>query len=209
MTNRRKLDHYPTETAVTRALLTRFGDEINGSVLEATAGAGQMARALAGPGRTIVTNDIDPAHECDFTSDAADPTAVCWEWPNSYEWVITNPPFSEAPDILPLAMCNARVGVAFLLRLSYMEPTQDRRRWLRLHADQMVYQGALNPRPRFRQGEINPKTGKPYGTDNVTVAWFVWKRTWSWERLGIRPPFDFVDDWKVEAPQTAVSQEAP
>lgn len=206
MTKRRKLDHYPTETAVTHALLSRFGDEINGRILEPTAGAGQMARALAGNGRTIITNDIDPQHGCDFNCDAADLFADCWGR-ELYDWAITNPPFSLAEDILPNALRSVTVGVAFLLRLSYMEPTSNRAGWLKHWADQMVYQGALNPRPHFRQGEINPKTDRPYGTDSVTVAWFVWRRDWSWARLGIRPPFDFIDDWKVEAVETAVSQE--
>lgn len=195
--SRRKLDHYPTETTVTHALLARFGNEINGRILEPTAGAGQIARALAGNDRTIFTNDIDPDHKCDFTSDATDPFAFCWGLYGGIDWVVTNPPFSLAEDILANAMSNARVGVAFLLRLSYMEPVVSRAAWLCGYADKMVYQGALNPRPHFRKGEINPKTGKKYGTDNVTVAWFVWRRDWSWARLGIRPPFDFIDDWKV------------
>lgn len=206
MTKRRKLDHYPTETAVTHALLARFGDSINGRILEAAAGAGQMARALAAPGRTIITNDIDPRHNCDFTSDAADPFAECWA-SGQYDWVITNPPFSEAENILPNAMSCSRVGIAFLLRLSYMEPTSGRAGWLKHCADNMVYLGVLNPRPRFRQGEINPKSGKPYGTDKVTVAWFVWLRDWSWLRLGIQPPFDFIDDWKDEVTGTPAAEE--
>ncbi len=195
MTTRRKNDLYPTETAVTRQLLSRFGDSIRGNVLEPCAGPGVMALALnLWQQRQIITNDIDPAHFCDFTSDATDPTADCWRG-QYYNWVITNPPFSVADQILPIAFDHAD-HVAFLLRLTFMEPTNGRGDWLDAHKDQMVYQGVLNPRPKFRSGEINPLTGKLYGTDSVTVAWFVWKKKHSWAALGVQPPFDFVMGWQ-------------
>lgn len=190
---RRKNDLYPTETAVTQALLQHFPD-MRGMILEPCAGPGLMVNALECPEmREIYTNDIDGAYDTDYAGDAGDPDAECWAAP--WDWVVTNPPFSEAERILPLALAHAD-KVAFLLRLTYMEPTNGRADWLKQHADQMVWLGVLNPRPKFRAGEINPKTGKLFGTDNATVAWFVWDKQWSWARLGIRPPFGFVTGWK-------------
>jgi hypothetical protein len=142
----------------------------------------------------VYTNDIDERFDTNWHEDATDPLSPMWDI--HPDWVITNPPFTLAPDILPNALASCKVGVAFLLRLSYMEPAGDRGDWLQAHADQQIMQAALNPRPNFRAGEINPKNGKPYGTDNVTVAWFVWRKNWSWDRWGITLPFQFITDWR-------------
>ena len=109
--------------------------------------------------------------------------------------VVTNPPFKQAHRILPHAFKVARIGVAFLLRLTYAEPARGRGHWLASHADQQIAQITLNPRPLFRAGEINPETGEVYGTDFATVAWFVWARGWSWKRRGIVCPFQYVTGW--------------
>ena len=195
MSKRRTNDAYYTHTAVTKALLYRIPGIRHATVFEPCAGSGLMANELRNAGCKVVTNDIAD-HECDYQCDATDRGEVCWEY---YDWVVTNPPFNLAHKILPIALDHANVGVAFLLRLSYLEPANGRREWLQHHADQMVYCGVLNPRPRFRAGEINPKTGNEYGTDNVTVAWMVWKKNWSWLDMGIRRPFDFITDWQVGA----------
>jgi hypothetical protein len=83
-----------------------------------------------------------------------------------YDWIITNPPYNQAPAILPLAFQNCRVGMAMLLRLSYLEPCENRARWLAEHPPAKLI--VFNPRPRFRAD-----TG---GSDSVTSAWFIWHR---------------------------------
>jgi hypothetical protein len=83
-----------------------------------------------------------------------------------YDWIITNPPYNQAPAILPLALDNCRVGMAMLLRLSYLEPSRNRARWLAEHPPAKLI--VFNPRPQFRAD-----TG---GTDSVTTAWFIWHR---------------------------------
>lgn len=184
---RRHLDYYPTETAVTNQLLAVCPD-ISGVVGEVTAGNGGMARTLEQhPAvRLVVTNDIDPAHCCQFTGDATNPHALIWQC--AFNWVVTNPPFNAAPDILPIALDKSLVGVAFLLRLTYLEPAGNRGDWLAAHADQMSQMIVLGqPRPSF--------TGNGRH-DSVTTAWMVWRKDWSWARLGVRPPFAFAMGWK-------------
>lgn len=184
---RRPLDLYPTEGRVTHAFLDV--EDVGGVVAEPCAGPGWMAQVLAGDGRItrVITNDIDPQHQADYHGDAAYPLADIWQQP--VDWVITNPPFNVAHLILPVAFSAARVGVAFLLRLSYMEPADGRDAWLADHADHMTRQMVLNPRPSFT-GDGN--------TDSVTAAWFVWRRGWSWDRLRMERPFVFLKGWNVK-----------
>lgn len=193
MSSRRRLDAYDTDCGLTRALLRMHS--IAGTVLEPCAGRGHIAQVLAEvPGVTVLTNDVDPTTPATLHLDATQPDL--WQrMAGRVEWVITNPPFDQAEQILPHAMQAARVGVAFLLRLTYAEPTNGRAAWLQEHADRQVWQAVVNPRPRFRAGEINPKTGRPFGTDSATVAWFMWRVGWSWRDRNIRPPFAYVTDW--------------
>lgn len=194
---RRDHDLYTTNAGLTRAFLARY--PLVGSVLEPCAGPGYMADVVAHhPGISgVVTNDINALHRTQLVSDATRQDAACWQTP--VDWVITNPPFNVAAQILPHALTCANAGVAFLLRLSYLEPASNRADWLTAHRDWQVYQGVIGgPRPNFRKGERNPKNGKFYGTDSVTVAWFVWKKAWSWKALNILPPFDYIWGWQDE-----------
>lgn len=80
------------------------------------------------------------------------------------DWVITNPPFSLAHEILPFALDYARVGVAMLLPLRWMEPTQERQDVLKEYPwSAMTVLG--DPRPSFTED------GR---TDSVTTFWAVW-----------------------------------
>jgi len=85
-----------------------------------------------------------------------------------FDWVITNPPFSLAPIILPLAYKYAVNGVIFLLRLSYQEPCKDRAEWLKTHKRNHSHFIVMNPRINFHIDKD--------GTDNVTSAWYVWQK---------------------------------
>jgi hypothetical protein len=181
---RRPHDLYETHAAITLALLAH--EQIHGCIAEPCVGGGQMARALASPGRFLVTNDVDPQHTADFHGDATDPAADIWQ--GRYDWVITNPPFSQAFGILQNAWECAEVGVAFLLRLTFAEPTLGRGDWLAKRSDNMTrFMPLGSPRPRFTEN----------GTDTATTAWFVWRKGWSWDGLGVARPFAFLGGWPL------------
>lgn len=179
-TERHKLDFYRTNEKLTEYLLQL--EDFQGDILEPCAGDGAIAHLLP----NCYTNDIDPERETDYNIDASDDPS--WALLGEWDWIVTNPPFNQATNILRNAWQNSRVGIAFLLRLSYLEPCKDRRDLLRQTSDNLRYLIPVNPRPKFRSDKK--------GGDNVTVAWFIWKKDFSWRGVGIESPFHFMIDWR-------------
>jgi hypothetical protein len=169
MLARQPLDFYPTPGLLTWALLKSHGFVAwhnQPTVFEPCNGEGAISDVLKESDlfRLVDTADIDETKPAALTMDATDPGA--WARSARYDWVITNPPYNQAPAILPLAYDNCRVGMAMLLRLSYLEPCANRASWLAEHPPAKLI--VFNPRPQFRAD-----TG---GTDSVTTAWFIWHR---------------------------------
>ena len=195
---RHKNDFYQTPELLTKELLKRV--VIKGNILEPCAGKSAMTKVLKqypwDKMRYVLESDLawedTKSHPVDAT------TKEFWEWWRAHfsfyapecslNWVVTNPPFSKAHEILPLAFDSVETGVAFLLRSTYSEPCKNRADWLIQHADNLRYRIDINPRPRFRAEG---------GSDLATVTWFVWLKEWSWkEQFDIDPPFQFITDWK-------------
>lgn len=177
MTQRNKNDQYFTPPWVTKILLDRIQGIQGCEVLEPANGLGGISDVLKAAGIDVVTSDLDPDFEnCDicgedyFTSEIGE-TAV--------DWIITNPPYSCAPQFVRRALNQAQVGVAMLLRLSFLEPANTRPASKRVdlltesfpvrHDDEnkrlQLMEILVLPRIRFS----GPKK------DTVTTAWFVWK----------------------------------
>ncbi len=184
---RREHDFYPTPAWATHELLKHVA--VEGTVLEPCVGAGDISSVLfdADGVLDVMTNDLDRAHiNAAWHEDATDP----WWWsriPNGFDWVVTNPPFSHAHQILPLAMKFARTGVAMLLRLSYLEPCEGRGAWLAANPPTSLI---VLPRISFT-GD-----GK---SDSVTCAWFVWDKLACGQRLMVVNPVDSQQGSLLEA----------
>ena len=163
-------DFYPTPVALTDVLLDSV-PELSGSAVEPCAGDGAMADALKRSGRLtgVKTNDILAGFGCTTTSDARDLGTAVWQ--GTADWVITNPPFTWANEILANAWAHAGKGVAMLLRLTFLEPTVARAELLQQLApflsDVIVFG---QPRPSFTDDRR---------TDSVTTAWLVWQKGWN------------------------------
>ncbi len=175
MAKRRRLDQYMTPEGAVRLLLS---DELgigryvaqDATIVEPTCGQGAMVRELSTlrPQALITTNDLDAGFPADLHMDAATPEY--WNEIESYfpiDWVVTNPPFDRAIHVLAEAHNRARMGVAMLLRLSFLEPTDDPKKTPRAWficptpPDRLI----VLPRISFT-GD-----GK---TDSVTCAWMIW-----------------------------------
>ncbi len=156
---RRPHDFYETADWQVRALLENT--RVAGSIFEPCAGDGAIVDPLRRRGYRVTTNDLDPVRQADFNADATQPDL----WQHiSPDWTITNPPFSHAEAILRRALDTSRVGVAFLLRLSFLEPTRSRGPLLVANPPTSLI---VLPRHSFT-GD-----GK---TDSVTCAWMVWAK---------------------------------
>lgn len=77
------------------------------------------------------------------------------------DWVVTSPPYRHAFAILKQALRVGRIGVAFKLRLTFLEPTKTRGQWLR---DNPPCRVVMLPRATYRGRKCSS-----------TEAWFIWE----------------------------------
>ncbi len=155
---RDSFDLYPTPAWATEVLLKYLPLSECEEVLEPCAGNRDIANTVSAAGMRVVTNDIREGH--DHHGDATD--SRHWADMGPTDWTITNPPFATQTEILKNALRFSRVGVAFLLRLTFLEPCKGRKELL---ADRPPAQLIVMPRISFT-GD-----GK---RDQVTTAWMIW-----------------------------------
>lgn len=170
-TVRRAFDYYPTPVWMTKALLRRVHPF---DVIEPCAGDGAITRVLEASGARVVTNDIDLRWSTDWHMDATredfwQTVEGCFWRPM---WGVTNLPFDLADVIVPLAVKHLP-HFATILRLSWLEPTAARQRFLAEHPPRTLI---VMPRWDFKgRGQ----------TDSVTSAWFIWEKGRSSATRGI------------------------
>ena len=161
---RSDFDFYETPAWMTRSLLTHHPVIRGKLVLECASGNDAITTVLRDEGGcTVLTNDIDRRHPAMTHHDATKEdfwkfiTADC-----PIEWVISNLPFNVAFPILEHAL-HYTARVAFLLRKTFLEPTDDRGPFLAQFPPQHII--GL-PRHKFRQGVES--------TDSVSCDWMIW-----------------------------------
>lgn len=172
---RRAFDYYPTPSWMTFALLRRVQPW---DIIEPCAGQLAIAKVLKderGHCGMVESNDLDPSTPCDTHEDATRPEY--WEALRSRRykrpvWGVTNVPFNLADAIVPLAVRHLDY-FATILRLSWLEPTTARERFLLSHPPRTLI---VMPRWDFKgRGQ----------TDSVTSAWFIWEKGHSGVTRGV------------------------
>lgn len=176
--DRDQLDRYYTPPWCTKVLIDKM-DELydsrspkNSKVLEPCCGMRDIADVLEEEYTCNVdTIDIDPGSKADRIKDfiRLDPDDV-----DHVDWIITNPPYQtdhyHAVDFIEKALDHRpRCGIAQLLRMSILEPCDNRAGLLQTHPPTHIL---YLPRPRFKWD----------ATDSVTSVWLVWVRdenTWA------------------------------
>lgn len=170
---RRSLDRYYTPDEVAQACVATLPILDGDTVLEPSAGAGAFLRAVRAsfPCSRLRALDLDPASPArlpengGFEVEHAD--FGTWAPPEGerVEWVVGNPPYNSAIEHVEAALRVASVGVAFLLRLTFLE-SLDRVSFWRSTGASLDEVRVLARRPSF--------TGS--GTDSMAYGWFVWNR---------------------------------
>lgn len=174
---RRSHDFYPTtETSAIDTLIKYWDIPKKSRIFECCYGQGHISKRLEAIGfENVQIGDIQDDQNY---FDATDPHY--WNL-LSCDYSITNPPFNLAHEIIPLAYEYSPLGVAMLLRLSYLEPCHNRASWLQDHP---ISKLISVPRISFT-GDGN--------TDQVSTAWFVWDKRLQKQEIIVVPPLKI---WK-------------
>lgn len=166
---RRAFDYYPTPSWMTRALINRVRPF---DVLEPCSGLDAIADVFRAKGQNPVTNDVNPETPAHWHLDATEENTWVQLMESRPMWGVTNLPFDLADAIVPLAV-RYLPYFATILRLSWLEPTAARQRFLAANPPRTLI---VLPRHDWRGNG---------STDSVTSAWFVWEQGRSSATRGI------------------------
>ncbi|CAB1107694.1 unnamed protein product [Ectocarpus sp. CCAP 1310/34] len=137
--------------------------KLAGGVLDACGSASDAIKVvLEAHSLNVSTNDFNPRLTADTHLDATSEefTAMFSTEGQRPDWIVTSPPYGNAFSILVRALGVVRVGVAFKLRLSFLEPTKTRGKWLKDNPPSAV---VVLPRATY--------CGRVCSS---TEAWFIW-----------------------------------
>lgn len=192
---RDSLDDFPTPPWASRALVEHVIERGNPvsqmSVLEPACGRGHMARAFSEYFQKVEASDIHPygyGQTGDFlrTIYAAD----------SFDWVITNPPFKSAEEFIHRAMPIARRGVAVLVRTVFIESVGRFQRIFSQNPPSIFAQ--FVERVPMVKGRVDRSASTATG-----YAWIIWEKNGSkYPTLAWVPPcrktLERADDYSAE-----------
>jgi hypothetical protein len=163
------LDYSPTPPWATRALIERVFPALNisraslTSMHEPACGEGHMAEVLREYFPTVVATDIHDYGYGDAVQDFLDD-----KFEVDADWIVTNPPFNKKAEQFALkAIAQARVGVAILAQLRWLETIGRYERLFRDHPPTVI---------AFFAERVALHMGKwvPDGSTATAYIWLVW-----------------------------------
>lgn len=178
MSKRKELDKYYTPEKTVRQLIKVLPFDIKGSVLDPFCGTGNIINCFNN--NDTYTNDIDKSVEAHLHLDLS----INSNWFGLFnliepDWIITNPPYTNAIYYVEKSVGIAKKGAIFLLRLSFLEPCKDRITFLQTNPPDLL---VVTPRISFTDN------GK---TDSTTTAFFIFLKDTELKKL-ITNPFIFL-----------------
>ena len=165
---RDSLDDFPTPAWGTRALCERLaqaGDLRHLSCWEPAANRGYMVGPLGEYFGTVDASDVFDYGQGYRVQDFLFPMTP--DAPQS-DWIITNPPFRLAAEFVELALERARIGVAMLCRLVFLEGGNRHRRLFCIHPPATVC--VFSERLPMLRGRIDREASSA-----TAYAWFIWR----------------------------------
>lgn len=166
------LDDFPTPPWATRALIEHVvaakGALAAMTCLEPACGRGHMAVALAPYFREVVATDV-----FDYGFGRVADFLKTKQPDQSFDWVITNPPFRLGEEFISRAMGIARRGVAMLTRTVFIESVGRHERLFKINPPSRFAQ--FTERVPMVKGRVDKKASTATG-----YAWLVWEK----DRLG-------------------------
>jgi hypothetical protein len=178
---RRQNDAYYTEQGLTLELLKYLDLTKYKTILEPCVGDGHIKNVVQAkyPHLQYTTNDIDTTKEADYHYDVSEEynplyyetfekCTYTYLW-GSKKWdcCVTNFPYNVQDAIIPLVWEHVEL-LAFIPRLTWLEPTRTRARFLQENKKHCRYQIIYNPRPKY----------DPKGTDSVTSMFIVYDKSY-------------------------------
>ncbi len=163
------LDDFPTPPWATRALAEHVlglspAPKSRWSCLEPACGAGHMSKVLFEYFDVVQSYDIAAYGYGEQSDFLAHPYRQ-----NSFDWVVTNPPFRLAEDFVLRSLSVARVGVAILARTVFLESAGRYERLFRERPPSLVAQ--FVERVPMVKGRLDRKA-----TTATGYCWLVWKK---------------------------------
>jgi hypothetical protein len=163
-------DYAPTPPWATRALikvaLPKLRVDLRQKVLsEPACGEGHIAEILREVSDRVVASDI---HEYGF-SDVIDFLKLDPTIHGHADWIITNPPFNLAEEFALHAMQFAREGVAFFVRLQWLEGVGRFERLFNIAPPALV--AIFSERVPLHMGRWEPD-----GDTMTAYCWIIWKK---------------------------------
>lgn len=171
-------DYYATPFNATEAILSR--ERLNGSILEPAAGEGHISKILHDqyPNSRIVSSDLIQRADrfgCGIVGGVDFLTA---DYPEKFNNVITNPPFSLAKEFAEKALEVTTEKVILFAKIQFLEG-QQRRDFFAAHPPKAVYVFSKRVNPLRNGLEVDEK-GKPWSS-TMCFAWFVWEHGYTGE----------------------------
>lgn len=172
------LDFFPTPPWATRAfvhevLFPRGFASQRQSVWEPAAGEGHMAEPLREIFARVHASDVHDYGEGyaqgSFVGDKATFGFDLAQCPFLPDWIISNPPFVKALEFLQRALDEAAHGVAFLLRLAWLESEERYTEIFSRRPPALIAQ-CVDRVPMIK-GRYDPTA-----STTMAYAWFVWTR---------------------------------
>ena len=164
------LDFFPTPPWATRALCTHvIPNECQGAAWEPAAGEGHMAEVLREFFPVVHASDVHDYGKGYAAGSFVGLGVDVVDTPSNVNWVITNPPFNLACEFAERALDVAHIGVALLVRTTWLESKDRYERLFSIRPPSTV--ALFVERVPMVKGRWDPTASTA-----TSYAWVVWNK---------------------------------